>query len=529
MNRRSSYMIILSIGLVLVGGSVSALWMWRSYREMEKLEAKKMSLIAEKGALAEEIGALTTELKGRDKEIKTLRTRIQGLGIEAEQLTKSQQQLLEQRVDQFMAERTRMAARLKEIETKAVDLRAAKEKAERTIESQQKSIRSIKGEIASRQIKIAQLAEMGEALRETKIKREQIISKLEKQQQLLEQRVDEFMAKRTRMAARLKEIETNAVDLRAAKEKAERTMESQQRSFSSMKEEIAYGQIKIAQLTEMGETLRETKIKREQTISELDRKHQQMVGQLDKATGDKLKLNKIIESHQREGEKYQERLTELSQISHNLQQRMKTFLADVHNARAYTQKLTIEKAQLIDRIKETETGARELTVAMEEAKRTVQIQQQLIASLKQEIVTGQVKITQLASRTTIRLKDNILFDSGEASIKPLGVAVLKKIGKALQTIRDKRIQVEGHTDSRPLRWEFREKFPTNWELSAARAAVIVRYLIDNVGIDATRLSAVGYGLYQPVASNDSPEGQQANRRVEFALLPLRSAALENIE
>ena len=279
----------------------------------------------------------------------------------------------------------------------------------------------------------------------------------------------------------------------------------------------------------MGETLRETKIKREHTISELVRKQQQMVGQLDKAMGEKYELNKIIESHQRQGEKYQERLTELSQISHNLQQRMKTFLADVHNARAYTQKLTIEKAQLIDRIKETETGARELTVAMEEAKRTVQIQQQLIASLKQEIATGQVKITQLFSRTTIHLKDNILFDSGEASIKPSGVAVLKKIGKTLKTIRDKRIQVEGHTDSRPLRWEYREKYPTNWELSAARAAIIVRYLIDDVGIDAARLSAVGYGLYQPVASNDSPEGQQANRRVEFALLPLRRAALENVE
>jgi len=529
MNRRSSYMIILTIGLVLVAGLVSALWMRRSYRQMENLEAKQISLIAEKGALAEEISALTTELKGRDKEIKNLRTRIQRLGIDAEQFAKSQQQLLDQRVDQFMAERTRMAARLKEIETKAADLREAKERAEQTIERQQKSISSIKEEIASGQIKIAQLAEMGEALRETKIKREQIISELESQQQLLEDRVDQFMAERTRMAARLKEIETKAVDLREAKERAERTMESQQRSFSSMKEEIGSGQIKIAQLTEMGETLRETKIKREQTISELVRKHQQMVGQLDKAMGDKFKLNKIIESHQRQGEKYQERLTELSQISHNLQQRMKTFLADVHNTRAYTQKLMIEKAQLIDRIKETETGARELTVAMEEAKRTVQIQQQLIASLKQEIATGQVKITQFASRTTIHLKDNILFDSGEASIKPSGVAVLKKIGKTLKTIRDKRIQVEGHTDSRPLRWEYREKYPTNWELSAARAAIIVRYLIDDVGIDATRLSAVGYGLYQPVASNDSPEGQQANRRVEFALLPLRSAVLENME
>ncbi len=529
MNRRSSYMIILTIGLVLVAGSVSALWMRRSYLQMEKLEAKTMRLIAEKGALAEEISALTTEVNGRDKVIKNLRTRIQGLGIDAEQLAKSQQQLLEQRVDQFMAERAQMAARLKEIETETVDLKEAKEKAERTIKSQQKSISSIKGEIASGQIRIAQLAEIGETLQETKLKREQTISELEKQQQLLEQRVDQFMAEQTRMTARLKEIETEGEDLREAKEKAERTIESQQRSFSAMKEEIASGQIKIAQLTEMGETLRETKIKREQTISELVRKQQQMVGQLDKAMGEKFNLKKIIDSHQRQGEKYQERLTELSQISHNLQQRMKTFLADVHNARAYTQKLTIEKAQLIDRIKETETGARELTVAMEKAKRMVQIQQQLIASLKEEIATGQVKITQLTGRTTIRLKDYILFDSGEASIKPSGVAVLKKIGKTLKTIRDKRIQVEGHTDSRPLRWEYREKYPTNWELSAARAAIIVRYLIDDVGIDATRLSAVGYGLYQPVASNDSPEGQQANRRVEFALLPLRSAALENME
>ena len=106
---------------------------------------------------------------------------------------------------------------------------------------------------------------------------------------------------------------------------------------------------------------------------------------------------------------------------------------------------------------------------------------------------------------------------------------MTKIGKTLQRIRDRRIQIEGHTDSRPLGWELREKYPTNWELSAARAAIIVRYLIDDVGIEANRLSAVGFGFYQPVASNDSPEGQQENRRVEFALLPLRSAPLENMQ
>ena len=106
---------------------------------------------------------------------------------------------------------------------------------------------------------------------------------------------------------------------------------------------------------------------------------------------------------------------------------------------------------------------------------------------------------------------------------------MKKIGKTLQRFRDRRIQVEGHTDSRPLKWELREKYPTNWELSGARAAIVVRYLIDNVGIEATRLSAVGYASYQPVSSNDSPEGQQENRRVEIAVLPLQRAALENMK
>ena len=543
MSRRSLYITILIVGLVLVVGLVSGLWITRSYNQMEELKAKNMRLIAEKGALAKEVKALTTDLSGRDKEIKNLGTKVQGLGSEAEKLAKNQQQLLEQLTDQLVSERTQLAARLKEIETEAKDLREAKGKAERTIDIQLQSISMLNREIAIGQIKIAELAEMGETLQETNINREQTISELANaQQRLLDQldearaginmanaKLDQLVGERTQLAARLKEVETEAKDLREAKEKAERTIEIQRQSISSLNEEIATGQINIAQLAEMGETLREAKRKGEQTISELDRKQQQLLEQLDKAQGDKAKLNKIIDFHQKQGEKYQQRLTELSQINHDLQQRMKTFSAEVNKGRAYTQQLMIEKTQLINRLKEFEAGAKELTESMEEAKRTVEIQQQIITSLKEEIATGQIKISQLGSRMTIRLKDKILFDSGKASLKPSGVAVLKKIGKALKRIHDRRIQVEGHTDSRPITWDLRDKYPTNWELSAARAAIIVRYLIDVVGIDATRLSAVGYALYQPIAGNDSPEGQQENRRVEFALLPLRNGSSENMK
>jgi len=128
MNWRSSYLTILIIGLVLVAGLISGLWMRRSRLQMEKLKTENMKLIAVKGALAEELRALNTELNGRDKEIKNLRTKIQSLGREAEKLAQKQQQLLEKQMDQSVSERTQLSARLKEIETEAEGLREAKEK-----------------------------------------------------------------------------------------------------------------------------------------------------------------------------------------------------------------------------------------------------------------------------------------------------------------------------------------------------------------------------------------------------------------
>ena len=543
MNWRSSYLTILIIGFVLVAGLISGLWMRTSHLQMEKLNTESMKLIAEKGALAEKVRALNTELNGRDKEIKNLRTKIQSLGRDTEHLAQKQQQLLEQQMDESVAELTKLSARLKEIETAADGLREAKEKTGRTIAIQRRSIRSLKEDIAEGQINIAQLAETGETLHETIIEREQTISELtENQRQLLEQlsearagikmanaHLDQLMTERTKLSARLMEIETAREGLREAKEKTERITEIQRLSISSLKKELAASQINMAQLAKMAETLRGTRIKREQKISELTQKQRGFLDQLDKAQADKSRLNKIIESHQRQGEIYQERLTELRQINHELQHRMKTYLEEVNKGRAYTQQSMIEKVHLMDRLREVEGGAQELTEAMEVAKRTVQIQQEIIASLRDEVASGQITIAQHASQVTIHVKNKILFDSGKTSLKPSGVAVLKKIGKTLQRFRDRQIQVEGHTDSRPLRWELREKYPTNWELSAARAAIVVRYLIDDVGIEATRLSAVGYASYQPVASNDSPEGQQENRRVAIAVLPHQPAALENMK
>ncbi len=221
-----------------------------------------------------------------------------------------------------------------------------------------------------------------------------------------------------------------------------------------------------------------------------------------------------------EAEQYRLQLDKLNQANRESQEQINTLLEKINKGKTHTQQLATERIQLTDQLKQIKSGAEELAGAKERAERALQIQKQLVQSLKKEIAAGQVKITQLSGQTVIRLKERILFDSGHASIKASGFDVLAKIGKSLEEIRDRHIQVEGHTDTRPIKWDISEKYPTNWELSTARATAIVRYLIDEVGIEATRLSAAGYAFYRPIAGNDTPEGRQENRRVEFALVPI---------
>ncbi len=243
----------------------------------------------------------------------------------------------------------------------------------------------------------------------------------------------------------------------------------------------------------------------------------------------------------------QKRVAELSHAHQGLRTRNETLLLDMNEAKKQTQELLTGKTRLSGQLELVSAEAEELARAKSQLSGQLELisaeaeglakakkdreealrnQQSLIDSLKNEIDAGQVKIARLAGLTTVRLEDKILFGSSKASIKESGLGVLRKIGEALQQIKDKHIQVQGHTDSRPLRWELQGRYPTNWELSAARAATIVRYLIDEVGIDPTRLSAAGFAYHQPLASNDTPEGQQENRRVEFALLPLRGAPMD---
>jgi chemotaxis protein MotB len=155
----------------------------------------------------------------------------------------------------------------------------------------------------------------------------------------------------------------------------------------------------------------------------------------------------------------------------------------------------------------------------EEIKRLTRTQEELSKSLQDEISKGNITIQQVRDRLTINMVDRVLFDSGQAQVKPAGVKVLKQVGDVLKTVTDKQIRIEGHTDNVPISSKLQNRFKTNWELSAARATTVVRYLIDQGGVDRQYLSAVGYADTHPIASNDSEEGRSSNRRIEIVLYP----------
>ena len=138
--------------------------------------------------------------------------------------------------------------------------------------------------------------------------------------------------------------------------------------------------------------------------------------------------------------------------------------------------------------------------------------QQLDNQLKGEVATDQAQITQLQDMVRVTLANGILFPEGGWELKPDGKATLAKLAPVLKTLTGQTIQVKGYTDNLPIGPELRQRFPTNLELSKARAQSVADELVAQ-GVPASMISVAGFGEADPVASNDTPQGRAKNRRV----------------
>jgi chemotaxis protein MotB len=142
-----------------------------------------------------------------------------------------------------------------------------------------------------------------------------------------------------------------------------------------------------------------------------------------------------------------------------------------------------------------------------------------IGELKEQIEAGEITITQLADQLKVKIVDRIIFPSGETHLSEKGMRVLTKVGEILMQTRNKRIKVEGHTDNVPIHPNLKTRFDSNWELSVTRATNVVRFLTEEVGLNAGSLEASGFGEHRPIATNKTRRGRAKNRRIEIRLLP----------
>ncbi len=183
---------------------------------------------------------------------------------------------------------------------------------------------------------------------------------------------------------------------------------------------------------------------------------------------------------------------------------MATFVAGLCGCTVIIQKGRTQDLQEISNLK------KELS-ELERAK------QELENKFRKEINDKEVSIQMLERGLVITFVSEVLFDSGKAALKEDAKGKLNKIAGVLgTTVKDLRVGIEGHTDNVPIK---HSGWKSNWELSSARAMSVLHYLIDNEGLEPTRLSATGYGEFHPIASNETKEGRQKNRRVEIVILP----------
>ncbi len=146
----------------------------------------------------------------------------------------------------------------------------------------------------------------------------------------------------------------------------------------------------------------------------------------------------------------------------------------------------------------------------------IRLKKKLEAYVTEEQLENYIGLTINEKGLVVSLREKLMFDSGRAEIYEEAKNILKDITSEIVDVPNN-TRIEGHTDNVPIGPELKSKFPTNWELSTARATNVTRYLLETLNFPPKRISSAGYGEYQPVADNDTEEHKAMNRRVDIVV------------
>lgn len=223
-----------------------------------------------------------------------------------------------------------------------------------------------------------------------------------------------------------------------------------------------------------------------------------------------------------------EKVAALGQRERTCKVRLQENEDSIENLKKQLENATIQVAALQDKIKQQENELARLDQQFGHAQDQKDQYETKITELEsaynalykkfqRNIENNEATIKKYAKQLSVTFVNRILFDSGKATITSRGKEILKNTGNILKQIKGGKIRVIGHTDNVPIAGKLRHQFPTNWELSGARAAAVVRFFQNKNKIDPHTMESIGRSLYWPIASNDTKEGRAKNRRVEIII------------
>ncbi|KPJ77371.1 MAG: hypothetical protein AMJ54_08125 [Deltaproteobacteria bacterium SG8_13] len=200
--------------------------------------------------------------------------------------------------------------------------------------------------------------------------------------------------------------------------------------------------------------------------------------------------------------------------------------AELELLRAEQQQLEETNRRLLEEMDQLSRREQRLQTDLEKHKSVVQLQEKVIhllddtqqtiqSSLREQMETGAVEIVEMQDEFKVVLLDKILYEPGSLEIHTKGKQLLTALAETVRDKPDQQLVVAGHTDSVPISENLQKKFPTNWELSAARAAVVIRYLQYQCDLDPKRISLRAFSHYRPSATNLTEKGRRLNRRIEI--------------
>jgi chemotaxis protein MotB len=228
-------------------------------------------------------------------------------------------------------------------------------------------------------------------------------------------------------------------------------------------------------------------------------------GERDALAAEKRRLEERVRMLEASAESLDSERVALIEEMEGLRQAHEALDEDVRRLRKVEQELSQNLSQ----------REQELQSRSQEVDRLKSTYEGLVSDLESEVAAGQIAIQQLRDGLRLDLQEDVLFASGSAEVNAGGQAVLGKVAERVKSVPH-RVEVGGHTDDVPIRTP---RFASNWELASARATGVVRLLAKR-GVDATRLSAVSFGEFAPVADNGTPQGRARNRRIEITLKPV---------